>query len=368
VELGTQPNPCGGSPQELDQVTVCPAVPLLDVGRQGIGAHPDGRIGREPGSLFVAEIQGCLHAAIGHRGQPALTNGDVLLGGHGSQSLVDQRDQGGPRLARDHRLLVLAEGGGTGHLEVDDAIGLHQVVGDDQVADIGVGASARHGQQRLPGALLDGQDDGGLRCLQEPLHDIAALDGHCPSTQVDQVVDVPRVLAGEDRPGGREIVLAHGQCGQTCVGPFGRRQQIIVAVRPGHVREPLGPGVRGGNESEIDVEQLGDDPQVVHRHACGLGTVDLPGRVIADADADGVFLLQPGKLIRTKLDRRALLHAPLAQNLHHDHRVDGLQRLVDDAEQRGVLLEDRIAQVDLAAGDRKRQVRVRQEWHCIKRR
>ena len=317
-------------------------------------------MGRDPGAFFSAEVQRRLHAAVGDRGQPALANGDVLLGGDGVQPLVDQRDQRRPGLARDHRLLVLAESGGACHPEIGDAQGLHQVIGDQQVADIGVGGTGRHGQQRVLGAVVDGQVDGRLSAFQQALHDIAALDGNGSASQVVERVNVARIRAGEDGPGGGQVVLAHGQRGQALVGAFGGREQIIVTMCTGNVLEAFDPGVRGGHEAEIDVEQLADDAQIVDRHALGLGPVDLPGRVLANAHAHAVLLPKPGTLIRAERDVRGLRVAPLAQDRHHLDRLDGRERLVDDAEQRGVGLADGVAQVDPAAGHRKRQVQIRQ--------
>jgi nucleotide-binding universal stress UspA family protein len=83
--------------------------------------------------------------------------------------------------------------------------------------------------------------------------------------------------------------------------------------------------------------------------------------VIADAHAHAVLLGEPGTLIRAERDVRALLRVPLAQDRHHLGRLDGRERHVDDAEQWGVLLPDRVAQVDLAAGDRKRQAQAGQQ-------
>ena len=360
-KLGAQAGPGGHHLQELDEVTVRLPALLPNVGGEGIGADPDDRIGREPGTFFVTEIQRRLHAAVGHRGQPVLADGDVLLRRDGLQSLIDQGHQGCPFLARRHCLSVAAEGGGAGHLQVDDAVGLHQVIGDDQVPDIGVGLAGRQCQQRVPGTVLNGQDDLGLGARQQAVHDITALDRHCPAAQIAEALDAPRVLTGEDRPRGREVILAHRQCRQTRLRAFRGRQQVVLAVRTGHVLEPVDPGFSGWDELEIDTEPLADDPQVVDRHPLRLGPVDFPGRVLPDTDSDGVLLLQPGALVRADGDVRphAAL-APLFQNRLELRGSDGCDGLVDDARQRRVLLDDRIAQFDPAAGHGKRHANVSQ--------
>ena len=196
------------------------------------------------------------------------------------------------------------KGGGGGDHQVAEAIRFDEVVGNGQVAHVGIRLPGGHGFQRLPRPPYLEDTDRGI-VGADPVGDhIALFRGQDLATETFEAGDVGGIVAGIDDPGRGQIIVREGEGLFAFRGAIHGRQQIEMGAGSPDVGHRLGPLEGSGHKLDLEVEAPGDVVEIVDRHPRGYRLGHHVGGPVGNANTYPVARVQPGALFRGQGDGR----------------------------------------------------------------